>query len=98
MLYDEYDRELFDSSDFYEMGLRSPRCNGCRYNQLKHKFGNKFLALNDRGWVAVYELDAEPRLGQDRADHEGRLIRSHSSFMSIEHSDECYNWQPPKDW
>ena len=62
-MYDYFDETPapIDSSDLYEMGLRAPRCNGCKYAKLKHKLGDKFLSRIDGGWVAVYELDAEPR-------------------------------------
>ena len=84
-------------SEAYEMGLRGPRCNGCSYRRLKHELGDRFLRLPSVGWIAVYELDAEPLGGQgDPMEHEGHPIRHRSTFMSIEHSDECYNWKPRK--
>ena len=97
-MYDNYGPPPIDSYDLYAMGLRSARCNGCRYAQLKHELGDKFLKLyDDHGWISVNELDAEPFPGQrEPTEHEGRPIRRHASFMSIGHSDECYNWQPPE--
>lgn len=87
-----------DSYDLYAMGLRAARCNGCKYARLKHELGDKFLRLrNANGWVVVYELDARPHPGQgDPLEHEGRPVRHRASFMSIGHSDECYNWKPPR--
>ena len=80
----------------YEMGLRGPRCNGCEFAKLKHKLGDKFLHLQDKGWHDVYELDADPVPGQSEPlEYKGRPIRFRASFMSIGHSDECYHWRPP---
>jgi len=86
-----------DSSDMLAMGLRPPRCNGCKFAKLKHELGDKFLHLRgEHGWHDVYELDAEPTPGQgEPLEHEGRPIRFRASFMSIGHSDECYHWRPP---
>jgi len=78
----------------YEMGLRGPRCNGCKFAQLKHKLDDKFLHLVEGGWHSVYEWDAEPVSGQSKLEHKGRPIRFRASFMSIGHSDECYHWRP----
>ena len=80
----------------YEMGFRPPRCNGCEYAQLKHGLGDRFLRIDDdeRGWVAVYELDREPAPGQGMTEHDGRPVRHRVTFMSIGHSDECYHWKP----
>lgn len=84
-----------DSYDLYAMGLRPARCNGCSYTKLKHELGDKFLVLND-GMVSVFEFDAEPTKGQGKPlEHNGRSIRWRGSFMSIGHSDECWNWKPP---
>ena len=59
-----------------------------------YELGDKFLALND-GWVNVYELAAEPTQGQGEPfEYEGRSIRYRAGFISIGHSDECYNWSP----
>lgn len=98
----EHDPAPIDSYDLYAMGLRAARCNGCKYAQLKHELGDKFLPLHEsRGeafprWVTVYELDAQPESGQgEPQEHEGRPIRFRVGFASIEHSDECYNWRPP---
>lgn len=86
-----------DSADMLAMGLRAPRCNGCEHARLRWELGNKFLSRNEAGWVAVYELDAEPAPGQgEPQEHDGRPIRHKSSFMSIGHSDECYGWKPPE--
>ena len=81
----------------HEMGLRGPRCNGCKFARLKHELGDKFLYLVEHAWsTTVYELDAEPMSGQGEPhEHEGRSIRFRASFMSIRHSDECYHWRPP---
>jgi hypothetical protein len=86
-----------DSYDLYAMGLRAPRCNGCEYAKLKWELGDKFLALKDEhGWTNVYELDREPGKGQGEPyEHEGRPVYCRVGFMSIQHSDECYHWQPP---
>lgn len=82
-----------DSFDAYRMGLRAPRCNGCKQEQLKYELGDNFLSLPD----GIYELDAQPRQGQGKPDtHNGRPIRFRFWGMSYGHSDECYNWQPPK--
>lgn len=87
-----------DSFDAYQMGLRPPRCNGCEYARLRWELGDKFLSLNKAGWVAVYELDAEPVPGQgEPREHDGRPIRHRGSFMSVGHSDECYHWSPPSE-
>ena len=95
---DEYESGPIDSDDAYAMGLRAARCNGCKYAKLKYELGEKFLYLTVGGWPTVYELDAEPLLGQGKPmEHEGRSIRFHAGFMSIGHSNECYNWQPPKE-
>lgn len=87
-----------DSSDLVAMGFMAPRCNGCKFAQLKWELGDRFLHLvDDNDWHNVYELDAEPGPGQgEPLEHEGRPIRYRAGFMSIGHSDECYNWQPPK--
>lgn len=86
-----------DSYDLYAMGLRAPRCNGCRYNELKHELGDKFhAATRANGWVDVYELDAEPEPGQTVTKIDGRSARCRAGFMSIQHSDECYQWKPLK--
>lgn len=37
-----------DSSDMYMMGLRPPRCNGCKYARLKWELGDRFLSLLPR--------------------------------------------------
>lgn len=86
-----------DSYDLYAMGLRSARCNGCKYNQIKHELGNKFLELQrNNKWVNVYELDSTPLPGQaDPKEYEGRPIRFTIGFAGIGHTDECYHWQPP---
>lgn len=78
----------------YEMGLRGPRCNGCKLAKLKYELGDRFLMVLGEG---VYELDAEPRPGQgEPQSHEGRPIRFRWWGMSYGHSNECYGWQPPK--
>lgn len=87
--------EPFDSYDLYARGLRPARCNGCKYDQLEHKLGDKFLVVPGNGsWITIYELDALPIPGQGQNEYEGRPIRFHVSLMSIGHSDECYHWQP----
>ena len=98
MWYDEMDGPgPIDSYDAYVMGLRSARCNGCQLAQKKHELGEQFLMIHD-GWYHVYELDAEPEAGQAAPHkHQERSIRKHCAFMGIGHSDECYNWQPPKE-
>ena len=94
-MYDDF--SPLDSYDLYAMGLRSARCNGCKYAKLRHELGDKFLSLKDGRWIAVYELGAEPVPGQGEPyEYEGQPVRHRSSFMAIGHSDECYNWQPPK--
>lgn len=76
----------------YELGLRPARCNGCRLAELRHELGNKLLVrLTEDGWTEVYELDAEPLPGQGEPQEvDGRPVRWHVTFMSTEHSDECY--------
>ena len=94
--HDEWEPRPWGSFDLYAMGLRAPRCNGCDYARLKHELGDRFLSRNEGGWVAVYELDAEPAPGQSEThEREGRPIRHKASFMSVGHSDECYGWKPP---
>ena len=94
-MYDEFGSEPIDSFDAYRMGLRPARCTGCEYARLKWELGDKFLALHD--WlISVYELDAEPSPGQGEPyTYKGHPIRHRASFMSIGHSDECYQWKPP---
>ena len=90
-MYDEYSAPI-DSYDLYAMGLRAPRCNGCKYAELKWQLGDKFLRIGN----SVYELDAEPTLGQgEPMEYEGRSIRFHAYFISTEHSDECWHFTPP---
>jgi len=81
----------------YRMGFRDPICNGCKYARLKYELGDKFLSLrSERGWITVYELDAEPRPSQgEPREYEGRPIQCRMAFLSIGHSDECYHWHPP---
>jgi len=95
-MFGEWGPAPIDSYDLYAMGLRPARCNGCKYAQLKHELGDKFLSMKtDNGWIGVYELDAESVAGQSEPyEHEGRSIRHRVSFMAIGHSDECYHWQP----
>lgn len=93
-MFDAYGPAPIDSYDLYAMGLRQPRCNGCMFARLQHDLGERCLVLIEEGWPTVYELDAEPRPGQERQKHQGRPIRFHASFMGVGHSDECYNWQP----
>ncbi len=100
----EYDPAPIDSYDLYARGLRAARCNGCRYAQLKHELGDRFLPLHKAignafpRWVTVYELDALPAAGQgEPQEHEGRPIRFRVGLASIEHSDECYHWHPPEE-
>ncbi len=77
----------------YEMGLRGGICNGCSLAQLKYELGKKFLMLPS----GIYELDAQPVEGQgEPMSYKGRPIRFHMWGMSYGHSDECYNWKPPR--
>lgn len=95
-MFDEYDYEPapIDSYDLYAMGLRAARCNGCRHLELRDELGDRFLHLSRGGWVTVYELDAEPVLGQgEPTEHKDRPIRFRASFMSIGHSDECWHYR-----
>lgn len=95
-MFEEWESGPIDSADMLAMGLRAPRCNGCDYARLRWELGDKFLSLNKGGWVAVYELDADPTPGQgEPQEHEGRPVRHKASFMSVGHSDECYGWRPP---
>ena len=88
------DNGPIDSFDAFQMGLRPPRCNGCKLAQLRHELGDKLLLLGG----TVYELDAEPAPGQgEPTSHEGRPIRWIFRGMSYGHSDECYRWRPPKE-
>ena len=82
----------------YEHGLRGPRCNGCKYAELKWRLGDKFYSVvNSYGWTDVYELDAKPVLGQGKTvEHDGRPIRFRGGFMAIGHSDECWHFKAPK--
>lgn len=94
----DWDNAPIDSDDLYAMGLRSARCNGCTYAKLKYELGDKFLSLPVGGWIAVFELDAQPYPGQaEPLEHDGRPIRNRGGFMSIGHSDECYHWRPPEE-
>ncbi len=45
MMYDDYGPAPIDSYDLYAMGLRTARCNGCRYAKLTHELGDKCLVL-----------------------------------------------------
>ena len=77
----------------YDMGLRSGRCNGCKLKQFRHELGDKFIMLNR----TIYELDAEPCQGQgEPLEHEGRPVQFVMWGASWGHSDECYNWKPPR--
>jgi len=90
------ERAPIDSADLLQMGLRPPRCNGCKIAQLKWGLGDKFLGLlSEDGWYAVYALDQLPSLDQRKVEHEGRPVRFVAMFMSPEHSDECYHWEAP---
>lgn len=78
--------------------FRTPSCNGCDYLKLRHELGIKFLSIYEGGGVGVYEQDAEPIKGQgSRVWHKGKPVRFRVWFMSIGHSDECYNWKPPEE-
>ena len=82
-MFDEMEMEPLDSHDLYIMGLRPPRCNGCRYAELKWELGDKFLKKYEAGWIAVYELGAKPSRGQGEfVENEGQPMRHHSSFMT----------------
>lgn len=95
-MWDEYGPGPIDSYDCYAMGLRPARCNGCKFAQLEHELGDKFLHLQDKGWHNIYELDAGPVSGQgEPLEHEGQPICFRAGFLSIQHSDECYHWKPP---
>jgi len=85
-----------DSDDLYR-GLRSPRCNGCAYAKLKYELGHRMVVIRDT-FINVYELNAQPVAGQSKRhmQYEGHPIRYRAGFLSIEHSDECYHWKPPK--
>ena len=94
-MYDEWgERGPIDSEDAFAMGLRGPRCNGCKLAKLRYELGDKFLLLHN----TVYELDAEPAPGQGQPEqHKGRPIKHHLWVMSPEHSNECYHWTPPSE-
>ena len=87
----EYEPAPTDSYDLYAMGLRAPRCNGCKLAQYKYELGDKFLLWRGK----VFELDAEPCKGQMETEYKGRLIRFKFSGLAYGHSDECYHWKPP---
>jgi len=109
MCYDEYDDRAeyddedkyddgpgpIDSYDAYAMGLRPARCNGCQFKELKHELGNRALVRNEQGWTAVYEQVEAGTVKAEVVD--GKLVKFRASFMSIGHSDECWNYQPPKE-
>jgi hypothetical protein len=79
-----------DSYDLYAMGLRAPRCNGCKLAEYKHRLGDKFLLLSD----GVFEYDAEPMNGQSWLVYKGRPVKFLMWGMAYGHSDECYHWSP----
>ena len=85
-------------SELYRLGLRGPRCNGCSYAKLKHELGDRFYSeVDEHGWTMVYEL--EPEIidpFNELPEKRGKPAKFRAGFMSIGHSDECYNWQPPE--
>jgi len=84
-------------SEAYDMGLRGGICNGCKLAEYKWKLGKKFLLIGGGIMGGVYELDAKPTEGQGEPyEHNGRPIRFIFAGMSYGHSDECYNWRPPR--
>ena len=100
----EWDPAPIDSDDLYAMGLRAPSCNGCEYAKKKWELGDRFLRVNTLRGVGVYEIGAQPTKGQGEPytvklppDYEKQPIRFHAWYMSIGHSDECYNWTPPRE-
>ena len=61
------------------------------------KWRSARLLLRQDRWHNVYELDVEPVFGQrEPTEYKGCPIRYKAGFPSIAHSDECYNWQPPR--
>lgn len=52
-MYDEYGPAPIDSYDLYAMGLRSARCNGCKFTKLKWELGDKSLVLQSSRWTGV---------------------------------------------
>jgi hypothetical protein len=86
-----------DVSFAYNMGLRGPRCNGCKYARLKHELGDRFREIRtERGWIVVFELDVVRRTREKLQIIAGRPAKRVVAFLSIGHSDECYHWKPKK--
>ena len=72
------------------------KCNGCKLKEYKWKLGKKFLLMPGPNG-GVYELDAEPIEGQGHPkEYNGRPLRFCWWGMSYGHSDECYDWHPPR--
>ena len=53
--------------------------------------------LGKEGWTQIYEIDQEPAEWDDKPlRYHGRPTRWIVGLPSVEHSDACYNWQPPQ--
>lgn len=93
----EMESAPIDSYDLYARGLRPGRCNGCKFEKLAWELGDEAIVLveADTGSTSIYELGAEPWPGQMITEWDGLPIRSRGSYMSVGHSDECWNWRPP---
>lgn len=98
-MYDfEHEPAPIDSYDLYAMGLRAPRCNGCSHAKLKWELGDRYYRYDSAFGVAVYERGKQPAPGQgEPLKIDGEPIEFRASYMSIGHSDECYNWTPPQE-
>lgn len=82
----------------YAMGLRGPRCNGCEFARIKYELGEKVYVHRSGTWTTMYRRGEAPHEGQGEpfVDDNNEPIGFIVSFMSIEHSDECFKWKPPK--
>ena len=70
----------------YEQGLRGPRCNGCKYAQLKHELGDKFLELREQlDPLVMPEEDAYAKYMylSDTAYNMGRPDIAHEHPVSV---------------